>query len=263
MKLTSTLIDDFKIRMEIDGWYQFQNAYSEDLIDSVNEDLSKLDEIYAPIQKDAGVYNDSVNAYHHTLMVCPSMMKLLDPNPIHELLKNYFGGKYILNTMGASIVNPNTTIYTQKIHRDIRSHTNGLNILTNTLIMLDDSTEENGATWMYSGSHKRPEKPDQDEFYSNSVRATGKKGDVLIFDGNIWHAAGENKSKQVRRILTPIYTKPFMKQQLDYPRAFGYDYALTISSELKQTLGYNSLVPTRLDEFYQPSEKRFYKSDQG
>ena len=51
MKLTSTLIDDFKIRMEIDGWYQFQNAYSEDLIDSVNEELSKLDEIYAPIQK--------------------------------------------------------------------------------------------------------------------------------------------------------------------------------------------------------------------
>ena len=129
--------------------------------------------------------------------------------------------------------------------------------------MLDDSTEENGATWMYSGSHKFAEKPDEEDFYKNSVRATGKKGDVLIFDGNIWHAAGKNRSKNVRRILTPIYTKPFMKQQLDYPRAFGYDFIYNISDELKQTLGYNALVPTQLTEFYQPQEKRFYKSNQG
>jgi len=264
-KLNKTTMDikTFNDKMDKDGWCHIPNAYSEEIIDQVNSELANLDQIYVPIQKEAGIYTESVNAYHHTIMVCPSMLKLLDPNPIHELLSAYFNGKYILNTMGASIINPNSNIYTQKIHRDIRSHTNGLNILTNTLIMLDDSTEENGATWMFSGSHTRPDQPNSEEFYNKSVRAVGKRGDVLIFDGNIWHAAGENKSKQVRRILTPIYTKPFMKQQLDYPRAFGYDFARTISTELRQTLGYNSLVPTRLDEFYQPTDKRFYKSDQG
>jgi len=245
------------------GWVRFKGVYDEELVNKVNFELEHLDKIYSPVQKEAGVYDRSRNAYHHTIMVCRSMLELIDPNPINEFLETFFGGKYILNTMGVSIVMPKVDIYTQQVHRDVRSFTGNFRLLINTLIMLDDSTEDNGATWMYSGSHKMPDKPTDEEFYANAEQAIGSKGDVLMFDGNIWHAAGKNNSPQRRRIITPIYTKPFMKQQLDYPRAFGYDFARTISPELRQTLGYNALVPTRLDEFYQPAEKRFFKMDQG
>jgi ectoine hydroxylase-related dioxygenase (phytanoyl-CoA dioxygenase family) len=108
-----------------------------------------------------------------------------------------------------------------------------------------------------------PNKPDEDEFYCNAIRAVGKKGDVLLFDGNMWHAAGRNLTDKARHIITPFFSKPYIKQQLDYPRALGIDFGKTLSPLLAQILGYNAMVPVSLNEFYQPDEHRFYKKDQG
>jgi ectoine hydroxylase-related dioxygenase (phytanoyl-CoA dioxygenase family) len=63
--------------------------------------------------------------------------------------------------------------------------------------------------------------------------------------------------------LTLGFTRPFMKQQLDYPRALGYDRSETLSPALRQLLGYNARVPVSLDEWYQPPDRRLYKRDQG
>ena len=70
--------------------------------------------------------------------------------------------------MGISEIVPNQYVYTQKIHRDIRTFDKGSRLWINTLIMLDDSTEENGATWLLEGSHLSPNKPDEENFYKNS-----------------------------------------------------------------------------------------------
>lgn len=256
-------ITEFNNKMNLDGWVRVKKAYSPALMDDIKKDMEDLDSIYKPIQERAGVGNESKNAYHHTLLACKSMFKLLSPNPVALYLEEYFKGKYILNTLGASNVLPNSNIYTQNVHRDVRSHTGAFRLAINTLVMLDDSTEENGATWMLSGSHKTPNQPDDEYFFDKAVRACGNSGDVLLFDGNIWHCAGINNSDKPRRIITPIYSKPFMKQQLDYPRALGASFQNHITDELKQVLGYNALTPTSLKEFYQPIDKRFYKADQG
>ena len=81
-----------------------------------------------------------------------------------------------------------------------------------------------------------------------------------MFDGNAWHAAGENVTKE-RVIVTPIFCRPFIKQQINYPKIF--DHKINQLDEFqKQLIGFNSLVPNSLDEFYQ-LENRFYKSNQG
>jgi len=91
------------------------------------------------------------------------------------------------------------------------------------LIMLDDFTLENGATYLLAKSHLKDEKPTEAMFYEKSDRVVGKKGDVLFFNSNLWHAAGINTTNQERRAITITFTKPFMKQQLDYSRAIGYE----------------------------------------
>ena len=78
----------------------------------------------------------------------------------------------------------------------------------------------------------------------------------------MWHAAGINQTDMERRALTINFTKPFMKQQLDYCRAIGSEKVFSMPDNLKQILGYFSRVPSNLNEWYQKPEHRFYKSDQ-
>lgn len=256
---TQQLIDDFETK----GWAHAENVYDADLIKEVCDEMEAMRPVYEQVQKEQGIFEETENAYHHTAATCPAQLKFLDPNPLDEFLTYYFSGKYILNTMGATYNMPSKHVYTQNIHRDIRSNTGAERLMIITVLMLDDSTLENGATWILEGSQTMIDRPSDEYFYEHAIRAPAKAGDVLLFDSNIWHAGGANQSDKPRRILTPCYAKPFIKQQLDYPRAYGYDFAKRISPELKQVLGYNALTPVTIDEFYKPRERRFYKPDQG
>ena len=259
-------MDQFeRLDRELDerGWALVEGAYSQEVIAPIIAELDHIRSLYEEIQKEEGVLEESRNAYHHTIVTCRAQLALINPNPIHDYLEHYFGGRYILNSMGSSYIEPVGTVYTQNIHRDVRSFSGSAKLLLNTLVMLDDSTTENGATWMLEGSHKTGRKPEQKFFYDNAVRVVGKAGDLLLFDGNIWHSAGVNSTPNPRRIVTPLFSPPFIKQALDYPRAFGYDFRWTITPQLRQILGYNALTPVTLSEFYKPREKRFYKPDQG
>lgn len=84
-----------------------------------------------------------------------------------------------------------------------------------------------------------------------------------MFNSNVWHAGGSNTTEHLRRSVTPMFSKPFMKQQFDYPRALGYDRGPAFSEQLRQVIGYNARVPATLDEWYQPPAKRMYHSNQG
>ena len=123
---------------EIDnkGWSLVKNAYSKELIDSVNEELEKVRPVYHKIQRKAGLGDKSLNSTHHTLLSTKKVLELLDPNPTDEILKAYFGGNYILNTMGAAWCDPEGAYnYTQKIHRDIRSYSSSHRLYINGVIL--------------------------------------------------------------------------------------------------------------------------------
>jgi ectoine hydroxylase-related dioxygenase (phytanoyl-CoA dioxygenase family) len=97
--------------------------------------------------------------------------------------------------------------------------------LVNTMILLDDVSEENGATRLVPGSHKLPplnvpsgnlgnvalkeptnsEKlllPD-DPFapHPDEVRVTGTAGTICVINGCVWHGGTMNKSGAPRRVL--------------------------------------------------------------
>ena len=105
-------------------------------------------------------------------------------------------------------------------------------------------------------------KPSDEEFFANADQATGKRGDILIFNTNVWHSSAPNKTQKHRRAIPITISKSFMKQLLDYPRAIGYNKIDEFDYEFQQLLGYHSRVPASLDEWYQPENKRFYKKDQ-
>jgi len=175
----------------------------------------------------------------------------------------YFSGPYILNTYGGLLNPPNATSYVGRVHRDQRTYTGDFRLMAQALVMIDPFTDENGATYLLSGSHRLRDAPADDRFFAESERATGPAGSIVMFDSKLWHAAGVNQSASLRRALTLAFARPFVKPQLDYPRALGYERGERLSPALRQLLGYNARVPVTLDEWYQPPERRLYRRDQG
>ena len=252
----------FKQQMKQKGWVIFDQVIEPELVDRMKIGLEFCYGQCRSIQIKNGIADNNEFTVHHLIGQEDSFLEYLEVTPIHDYARLYFDGPFTLNSFGGAINTAQSRSYAHNIHRDVRSYSPVLPIMLNTLVMLDDFTEENGATWMLSGSHKQGPKPTEKEFAKNAEQAIGKRGSVLMFDSNVWHAGGENKTSQVRRSVTPMYSKPFVKQQFDYPRALGYENQIRLSPLMQQIIGYNARTPETLDEWYQPPEKRMYKRDQ-
>jgi ectoine hydroxylase-related dioxygenase (phytanoyl-CoA dioxygenase family) len=256
-------VAEFDAQMEARGWFLFEDVVDAPLIRDLIADLEQAYEIRRPIQIANGVDANTEGTAHHLLADGKSFLELLKRAYLDEYLKSFFEGNYILNTFGGNLNLRKQFTYASVVHRDVRTYTREIKFLLNIIVMLDDFTLDNGATHLLGGSHLKKDKPGDEEFFAQADRAVGKSGSIVFWDSNIWHAAGENKTDSPRRSLSLIYSKPFMKQQFDYPRSVGYEAADSYSEEFRQIVGFNARVPATLEEWYQPPEKRFYKKDQG
>lgn len=187
---------------------------------------------------------------------------LIETGFIKSLEEEFFKSKAILNSFSALNNLPNQPNFSANIHRDLRFYSGEFPMMLNCLIMVDDFTIENGGTYLLPGSHLEERRPSDDEFFSKAIQAVGKRGDILVFNANVWHCSAPNKTQSDRKALPFTISKSFMKQLLDYPRAFGYEKMHTFTEEMQQFLGYYSRVPASLDEWYQPEDKRLYKKNQ-
>lgn len=245
------------------GWISYENALEPEFVDQINDSLEIAYEKRREIQKNNGISQNMEGTLHHLIESDNFALKFLDRLYCHEEMKAFLGGNYIVNAFGGVMNSKDNRPYVQNIHRDVRSFMDADKTMVQMMVLLDDFTIENGATYMLSGSHQIAAKPDEDYFYENADRALAKKGSIILFDSNLWHAAGKNTTDGNRRVLTISYTKPQFKQQFDYPRFLGYEFGESLSEGLRQILGYKSRVPATLDEYYQPLNKRMYQPDQG
>ncbi len=245
------------------GWTLLPSALPRDFVDRLARELEAAYAQQRAIQLRNGVGDGADGTVHHLPCAGGAFLELLAWLPGRALLERYFDGPYILNTFGGVLNLPTNVSYVGRVHRDQRTFSDDLHLMVQLLVMLDDFTEENGATYFLNGSHRLATPPTDDAFFRDAARATGSAGSVVVFNSNLWHAAGVNRTDRSRRALTLAFTRPFVKQQLDYPRALGYERGDSLAPELRQLLGYNARVPASLDEWYQPPEKRLYRRDQG
>lgn len=178
------------------------------------------------------------------------------------LSKSFFKSKCIINSFSGLNNVPNQPNFSAIIHRDLRFYSGNFPIMLNCLLMVDDFSIENGATYLLPYSHLEEIRPSDDEFFKKAIQAIGKAGDILVFNSNVWHSSAPNRTQNNRRAIPITISRSFMKQLLDYPRAIGYDKLDTFTYEMQEILGYHSRVPASLDEWYQPKDSRFYKKDQ-
>ena len=271
--------DEIMQALATDGACVVPNMLSDSLLENLREDIDNGTRHCLEIQsrqkvggsqalKEAAEGGDGAlgGAAHHIVLFENSFFDLLLQRPLFEHIEKHLGGSpFILNSFGAVTNTNRNNMYEhgKTIHRDTRSFHPTFQQECWLMVMVDEFTIENGATWMWSGSQTREHVPPEDEFYANAQQVTGPAGSIVIFDGRIWHAAGKNVTDHPRRALTISFTRPFIKPQMDYVRYFGAERVAGMPETLQQLFGYFSRIPSNYDEWYQPPETRFYRSNQG
>jgi ectoine hydroxylase-related dioxygenase (phytanoyl-CoA dioxygenase family) len=87
------------------------------------------------------------------------------------------------------------------------------NAVCNSVWMLDDFTEHNGALRIVPGSHRWMCLPEPGARVEGEMLLTGKAGTVVVMNAHAWHGGTENRTDRERRAMHVYYTRGDKPQQ--------------------------------------------------
>ena len=237
-----------------DGYGIVEGVYPDELMNELTPELE------AAKEKEAAVNSANNQIADGTLLACPvyggKFLEVLENRDYFQPFNWILGETCIIWVYTTSCLAPKSTNSTSRIHVDRPHFIPDFNEGVGSLILLDDFTEENGATWFLPGSHKNAEEPDADYFYNNAVRLIAPKGSVFYFNLRMWHAGGSNQTDQWRNALGIGVIRPYYKQKIDLPRAMEHIDTSALSVMAKQKLGFYAQPPVSLEEFYENAKTK-------
>jgi ectoine hydroxylase-related dioxygenase (phytanoyl-CoA dioxygenase family) len=113
-------------------------------------------------------------------------------------------------------------------------------LAVNVAWLLDDFTEEVGATRYVPGSHTVGHSPDHTKQH-DTVPVLGPAGSLMAMDGRLWHQTGPNQSAdRTRAALFGYYVCRWIRPQVNWNFTLAPEVAATASMEFLDRLGYYS-----------------------
>jgi ectoine hydroxylase-related dioxygenase (phytanoyl-CoA dioxygenase family) len=185
---------------------------------------------------------------------------LAEPN-VMRVIDRVLSPGSIVYAYTSSSMPPSKTNYSARIHVDTPRYIPGYATNAGAMILLDDFTDENGATWILAGSQHTLEPPTPEHFFANAKRVIAPAGSVVYLDPRVWHAGGKNTTERWRHSITVNMCRPYMKQRLDIPKMMAASNVdlQGVSEQALQKMGFHAQVPESLDEYYLPREQRKYR----
>jgi ectoine hydroxylase-related dioxygenase (phytanoyl-CoA dioxygenase family) len=240
-----------------DGFIIREGVLAESQILELKRQLAQKIEIEA--EKQAGrVFRD-----YGMLLAAPvyggALLKLVEHEILFEPVDALLGAGAIIHVYTSSSIPPHSKNYATRIHHERSNKYPDIPDFVALIIALDDFNAQNGATWFLPGSHLTRDLPKEEIFYAQAKRLLMPAGSVFYFDWRLYHAGGENTTDTWRHALAMGMTPAYHKQKIDLPRAIPADIASSITDYAKQKLGYFSVPPTSMDDYYLPEDKRTYR----
>jgi ectoine hydroxylase-related dioxygenase (phytanoyl-CoA dioxygenase family) len=182
---------------------------------------------------------------------------------LQELVGPLLGASWIMYAFTSSSLPPHGTNYGNRIHVDSPRWVPGYAFNVGVMWALDEFTDDNGATQVLPGSHHSAATPSAEDFDRHFARLTCAAGSMILFDGRLFHRAGDNRTGAWRHALTMNACRSFMKQRFDWVRFIPAPIAGALSPQARRIIGFDTRLPTSLEEFFLPEERRLYKPGQG
>ncbi len=256
--------DFFKYSLKTIGYCKIQNCIKDlKLIEKLKSDLDNACEQDKKSIKSYDNYR-FYDIIHHLIDRSHNFIKLIEMDVLNHYVHQALDKNAVIHSYNGVKLMPSRGNNATKIHRDSqRFYSQSYPLLIQAIICLDHFTKENGATYLLPASHHVEEKPSDKFFYDHAERVLASPGDVIFFDSLVWHAGGSNQTETPRRALTVVYSRSFMKQQIDLSRSLSSNVINSLSDTGKRLIGMNVRVPSNKMEFYLPENERLYKPNQG
>ena len=130
-----------------------------------------------------------------------------------EAIEVVLGPDFKLSSLNVRSANPHNGC-AQPLHVDSGALPDALgNSVCNSVWMLDDFTERNGALRIVPGSHRWGRIPEPGAKPEGEMLVTGKAGDVVVINAHVWHGGSENFTDRQRRAMHIYYTRGDKPQQ--------------------------------------------------
>ncbi len=258
-----TDIDQHLENLERLGYSILQDVLDEKLVKLYVE---KLDECYKKQDLEFGAGRlKELNEHptHRGLLTEDKIFADLVIHPkVWKVISHILGETAILNLQNASAAFPHVKHFQSSFHRDFAKDfvaTKPLSI--NAFWCMTNFTADTGATWVVPYTHKTPYLPSEKYNEENALQIVARPGSVIFWDSLLLHKAGFNTSPKVRYGINHMYTRPFIKQQIDFPVYLKDLYDK--ESKLGQVLGFWTIPPKSVKEFRVNPSDRTYRSGQG
>jgi ectoine hydroxylase-related dioxygenase (phytanoyl-CoA dioxygenase family) len=189
--------------------------------------------------------------------------RLLEDPRLQQLISPLLGEHWIMYAFTSSSLPPHGTNYGRRVHLDSARFAPLYAFNIGVIWALDPFTSENGATEVLPGSQHSGAVAPARYFEENCAQITCGRGDLIVFHARLLHRSGENRSGEWRHALTMNCCRSFMKQRMDWVRMIPPAIAEPLNSQARRLLGYDTRLPTSLEELYLPDDRRLYKPNQG
>lgn len=228
------------------GFAVLPDVLSERETDRLRSRLVKI----ARAERDAGIDNnpnwvDGPNNQRvfGLLHKGPEFAELAEHPVALALMSHLLHPNFLLSSITANITGPDG--HPMVLHYDqdyVPQPWPAVPLVANLIWMLDEFTEENGATRFVPGSHledhKRWTAEGMNERSSESIAVTGSVGSLVCLDGRILHQTGGNTTSDQRRHgVIAYYCQPWIRQQENFSLSIPPEVWPALSPRIRELVG--------------------------
>lgn len=247
--------------LDILGYTVIENVLSKEEVATVTEKILAVNELQ---KKEAEPFFDITKTDENNIARAPFIYddyfyKLLNHPEVIGFVKEVLGNYFVLQTQNGVIVYPHLQHSMSRWHRDLSHQDFVANppIAVNAFFAITPFNAQTGATMLIPHSHKIAYPPSQEYREKHAISVEAPAGSVFFFNTMMYHQTGRNASDGPRIGLSHMYTKYFVKQQMDIPAMLKFNKPE--DPFMRMLLGFDSWVPTDVLEF----RKQRYGVEQG
>jgi ectoine hydroxylase-related dioxygenase (phytanoyl-CoA dioxygenase family) len=190
-------------------------------------------------QGEAFVYGDGKHQRIWNLVNKGEVFRQYIQHPtVLDAMAFLFGEDYILSSWTVNMIGAGGSQEGLHIDSHVPEPVPAFPVKANSIWLLDDFTEYNGATLCLPGSHKflrHPRKEDQQR--DDLIKIIAPKGSVVITHGALWHRSGANQTDKERICMLGSFCPSFMRVQEDHLQIIDKEVIDQASPLLRKLLG--------------------------